>query len=166
MRVVILWVALEIFTHSQHFQTCVPRASLSQTLYKGRLCKCKPRALDGEGSVAEGTEEDKQDFFAGIARSFSELIGLCRTWAKDTALSSLALEGALCCLRSLKGRPAKGKSGARKTSNGDDEALDGALHALSDAVTDFFGKRRGGGFSPVQVCNMDAPGGESHVQAA
>lgn len=68
-------------------------------------------------------------------------------------LASLALEGALCCLRSLKGREGggKGKGKVKGGGNGGGEALDGALKALAAAVGDFFGKRRGGGLTPKQV---------------
>lgn len=76
-------------------------------------------------------------------------MGLCKTWEKDAPLASLALEGALCCLRSLKGRPSsgKGKGGGGKGV----EALDGALKALAAAVGDYFGKKRGGGLTASQV---------------
>lgn len=57
----------------------------------------------------------------------------------------MALEGALCCLRSLKGGPRKG-------GDGGGEALEGALKVLAAVVGDFFGKKRGGGFTSLQVC--------------
>lgn len=82
-------------------------------------------------------------------------MGLCRAWEKKNAsLASLALEGALCCLRSLKSSPPKGKGGG---AGGD--ALEGALEALTSAVGDFFGKKRAGGLTVVQVSFSCARGG-------
>lgn len=139
----------------------------TQTLYKNRLCRCKPRA--SSPSSSSSNEEDDASVLGSIAaktaEDFSELIGLCRSWEKDARLASLALEGALCCLRSLKGRPASAKSAngsaggvESKGGNGDGggEALDAALKALAAAVGDFFGKRRGGGLTATQVCFMCA----------
>ncbi|CAN0178962.1 unnamed protein product [Ectocarpus sp. 6 AP-2014] len=123
-----------------------------QSLYKNRLCKCKPRASSSSSSSSEerGSKpgDDTDDTRAQTAEAFSELIGLCRAWEKNSPLASLALEGALCCLRSLKSSPAKGKG---KGGGGGGDALEGALKALAAAVGDFFGKKRGGGFTVVQV---------------
>ncbi|CAM9169353.1 unnamed protein product [Ectocarpus sp. 12 AP-2014] len=126
-----------------------------QGLYKNRLCKCKPRASSSSSSSSEerGSKpgDDADDTRAQTAEAFSELIGLCRAWEKkNSPLASLALEGALCCLRSLKSSPAKGKGGGGGGGGGGD-ALEGALKALATAVGDFFGKKRGGGFTVVQV---------------
>lgn len=117
----------------------------SQTLYKGRLCKCKPRVSDEFPAAEAGAGDEQSEFASQTAQSFSDLIGLCRTWRKDGPLASLALEGALCCLRSLKGKPAK-------AGGGGGDALESALRALAATVGDFFGERRGGGLSIVQVC--------------
>lgn len=137
-----------------------------QTLYKNRLCKCKPRAASdttaasASGAGEAGAGDDTEDIPAEAAKACSELIGLCHAWEKDAPLASLALEGALCCLRSLKGRPSaakgKGKSGGEGDGGGggggeEATALEGALEALGAAVGNFFVKKRGGGFTPLQV---------------
>lgn len=79
-------------------------------------------------------------------------MGLCKTWEKDAPLASLALEGALCCLKSLKGRPSSGKDKSKEGGVGGEEALNEALKVLATAVGDFFRKRRGGGLTSLQVC--------------
>lgn len=127
-----------------------------QTLYKNRLCKCKARASSGEGgndggaAAAAGEGEDAEDIPARTAQAFSELMRLCRAWEKDTPLASLALEGALCCLMSLKGKGMRKGKGEGK-GGGDGEALEVALKQLAAAVGDFFGKKRGGGLTVAQV---------------
>lgn len=85
-------------------------------------------------------------------------MGLCRAWEKDAPLASLALEGAMCCLRSLKSRSSaavKGKGKGGGGGRGEEEdattVLEGALEALASAVGDFFEKKRGRGFTPLQV---------------
>ncbi len=161
------------------FSTCLPTplftkpnrldyATDGQTLYKSRLCRCKPRVScdekvndagnGGEASAGEG--DDAEDIPARTAQAFSELMRLCRAWEKkDAALASLALEGALCCLRSLKGRPATAGNGKGKgKGGGDGELLEGALKQLAAAVGDFFGKKRGGGLTVFQVL-LSAPDG-------
>lgn len=123
----------------------------SQALYSGRLCKCKPRVSE-EASAADGDGDDAEDFPSETAKSFSELIGLCHAWEKDAPRATLALEGALCCLRSLQSGPSKGGSGGKAgKKEGHDEALDGALTALSAAVSRFFGTKRKAGFNSKQV---------------
>lgn len=76
-------------------------------------------------------------------------MGLCRTWEKNAPLASLALEGALCCLGSLKGRPSSNKD--KGGGGAGVEALDGALKALATAVRGYFGKKRGSGLTASQV---------------
>ena len=114
-----------------------------QALYTLRLCKCKPRVEE-----AGETGDDPDNVPSQTAEAFSQLMGLCRTWEKDAPLASLALEGALCCLRSLKGRPSSSKGTG---GGGGAEALDGALETLAAAVGDFFRKKRGGGLTAFQV---------------
>ncbi|CAM9621337.1 unnamed protein product [Scytosiphon promiscuus] len=149
-----------------------------QTLYKNRLCKCKPRVIAEEedqtsqaGTAAGKDDEEAEEFSAGFsartAEDFSELIGLCRAWEKDARLASLALEGALSCLRSLKGRrrsldqvngvgkKGKAKAAGGKDSKGAQEALERAFEALAASVDLFFAKRRGGGFTPVQAIQVE-----------
>lgn len=161
----VLWCALRpLATYFNHpITTHTPnRTTHTQTLYKNRLCKCKPRAPSSSSSSSNGEGDASSDLAtvpAKTAQDFSELIGLCRAWEKDARLASLALEGALCCLRSLKSRPAGGGKGKGKGAGGGDgggggEALDTALKALAAAVGDFFGKRRGGGLTAAQVCNF------------
>ncbi|CAN0230425.1 unnamed protein product, partial [Ectocarpus sp. 12 AP-2014] len=133
-----------------------------QGLYKNRLCKCKPRASSSSSSEERGSKpgDDADDTRAQTAEAFSELIGLCRAWEKkNSPLASLALEGALCCLRSLKSSPAKGKGKGGGGGSGGGDALEGALKALATAVGDFFGKKRGGGFTVVQVRYSSGGGG-------
>lgn len=120
-----------------------------------------PEATAAAGAGGDGESED---FPARTAKDFSELMGLCKAWEKDAPLASLALEGALSCLRSLEGgsrrSPAqadgggKGKAkvaGGGDSSKGAQEALEGAFEALAAVVDQFFVKRRGGGLTPVQV---------------
>lgn len=114
------------------------------------MCKCKPRGV-GEAPVGEGDGDDAEDFPSETAKSFSELIGLCHAWEKDVPRASLALEGGLCCLRSLQSRPSKASSAKGKGKEGGDEVLDGALAALSAAVSRFFENKRKAGFSSKQV---------------
>eukprot|EP00903_Cladosiphon_okamuranus_P021832 g20075.t1 len=126
-----------------------------QTLYKNRLCKCKPRTRSSPSS--HEAADDLDAIPARTAEDFSELMGLCRAWEKDARLASLALEGALCCLRSLKSCPANASGGGAKgdgKGEGGGEALDTALKTLAAAVGDFFGKRRGGGLTAMQVEEM------------
>lgn len=135
----------------------------AQTLYRNRLCKCKPRAPSSEDE--EDGASDLDTLPAKTAEDFSELISLCCAWEKDPRLASLALEGALCYLRSLKSsRPANangsagggvaggGKGKVEGDGEGQGEALEVALKVLAAAVGDFFGKKRGGGLTVVQVC--------------
>lgn len=111
-------------------------------------------------AAAGGGEGESQDFAATIAKDFSELIGLCRSWEKDARLASLALEGALSCLRSLKGRRrslAEVDGGGNKNAIAGHESkavLEEAFEALASAVRHFFAKRRGGGFTPLQVSRL------------
>lgn len=143
-------------------RACLPthHPTTAQSLYKNRLCKCKPRASSSSSSSEErGSKpgDDADDIRPQTAEAFSELIGLCRAWEKkNSPLASLALEGALCCLRSLKSSPAKGKG---KGGGGGGDPLEGTLKALATAVGDFFGKKRGGGFTVVQVRYSSGGGG-------
>lgn len=118
------------------------------------------RAAAGESPTESG--DASNDFPTQIAKAFSELLTLCRSWQKSPDLASLAIEGALCCLRSLKGRPGanenagegKGKKNAVVKGGNRNVALDGALAELATAVGEFFRKKRGGGFTAAQVGDL------------
>lgn len=114
-----------------------------QTLYQNRLCKCKPRKFVGEG-------KDTDSRTASTGDAFSELLTLCKTWEREPPMASLALEGALCCLRWLK---ALGNDGASASP-----ALDASLQGLCSAVADFFAKKRGGGLTSTQVLVVGTSG--------
>ncbi|CAN0205964.1 unnamed protein product, partial [Discosporangium mesarthrocarpum] len=98
-------------------------------VYKTRLCRCKPRALESsEVAVTVAVFEELMERQQGL---------------KDSILSSLTFEGALCCLRSL-------KAGVDKGSD-EGEAMAKALRRLMSAVEEFFSNKRSSGLTGKQV---------------
>ncbi|CAM9128612.1 unnamed protein product [Choristocarpus tenellus] len=102
------------------------------SLYKSRLCRCKPRTLDP--ALKEGT-----------VNTFRVLMKQCRGGgSKNPVMSGLAFEGALCCLRVLKGASSEDK-------DGEISLLVEAMDEVVSSMEAFFTTKRSSGLMGKQV---------------